>query len=841
MPRASRIAFLPALLFIAASAPAADVFVRFNVTQPPGEKFRVVVGGFPHKDPWAFPERTVEVKGGAWSDWVDLRDWPWAGKFNRQGGVAEWPAMRLSVSRATGEPGVKECSLDVQLADKADATAVVHSFTERGAGGAIAFLVPHPLREHAKEFETGSRMTARHLAWAKEATGGRPVQFKQFQFITSLWGPYDPDLARQSLQALKLLGFNVVGGADPAQLRSEQLRTYTASWLYVPDPQEQEKQWRTFAQGSLKRSLESENGRWQTADATHWVISDEISALDLRSIKAERRDVWFREYLKSKGITDADLGQRAERVSLPADALHEKTLPKDAPLPERKLLYHAAKFGQWWSARQVRHASDLIRAALPDAKTETLPGDHGFFGAWGPPALGMGYRMCDIFELGAQQAVDQLSSEDWLGLNHMYGPGATWTGAQSFEYFNALCRCAIGDRPIHLRALVTPSDDRYLRLKTYSALGQGTKSFFFWTFGPTYISTENYWSDLRSQYDGLVKLGRAIERSEEVLYPAKPVRDPVAILYSVSHDLWHNDNPAAFVETRLLWHALRHLGVQPDFIREEDAEAGKLKSYKVLYVADWCVTREASAAIDAWVKDGGVVYLSAGAATRDEFYEPYVPPFAATAWPDDAAAKLKSETGHAYNERVDLPKVAPMTSASVTVPGTSARSLPVIGCRLPLRKQDTPLLARFDDDQSPAGAVAAHGKGKVFAWGFMPMLAYGQLANFQPTTLEEKWPPGPRALVKLPLDAAGVTPVAKADAPVVEASLLTGDKGAVLVLVNYTYQPVETLTVDLRLPPASVTTAVSTEGKSVQVEKTPSGVRLRLPLEWTDIVILPRR
>src|SRR5437016_2689685 len=192
-------------------------------------------------------------------------------------------------------------------------------------------------------------------------------------------------------------------------------------------------------------------------------------------------------------------------------------------------------------------------------KTETLPTDHGFFNAWGPPTMGMSAPLLDLFELGAQQSVDQLSAEDWMGLNHMYGPGYTWTGAQSFEYLSAIMRCAIGRQPMMLRGLITPSDDGYLRLKAYSALGQGAKSFFFWTFGPTYIGTENYWSDLRSEYDGIAKLGRALEQAEPILFQAKPMRDRVAILYSVSHDIWHSDEPAAFVEKRLLWHALRHL------------------------------------------------------------------------------------------------------------------------------------------------------------------------------------------------------------------------------------------------------------------------------------------
>ena len=72
-------------------------------------------------------------------------------------------------------------------------------------------------------------------------------------------------------------------------------------------------------------------------------------------------------------------------------------------------------------------------------------------------------------------------------------------------------RSGIGERQrAPCAALITPSDDGYLRLKAYSALGQGAKSFFFWTFGPTYIGTENYWSDLRSEYDGIAKLSRGL-------------------------------------------------------------------------------------------------------------------------------------------------------------------------------------------------------------------------------------------------------------------------------------------------------------------------------------------
>ncbi|MDB5353662.1 MAG: hypothetical protein JWN24_115 [Phycisphaerales bacterium] len=824
-----------AILLCAANVSAAEIFVRAKLPNTTGDHFKLTIGGFRHAgDPWQFPGASVEAAAGEWSPWVDVSKWPWHGKVNREGGIAEWPSMTIGAERNEAAGVKRDRTIEVELADAPDEGHVVHHFTESSESNTIGFLVPNPLREHAKEFETGSQMAARHLAWAKQATGGIAIHLKQFDVCTSLWGPYDPALARQEIDVLRQLGFNVIGGADSDLITSVGARIYRQSGLYNADPEKSDRDWKAGEGRRVENAMKTEEGRKELSAVAHWVLADEIRTLDLQGVDAAKRDGWFRAYLRESGVTDQRLGAPVEEARYPGNLLHQAALPRDADLRERKLAYYAAKFGQQWSARQLRHSTDLIHGSAPGMKTETLPTDHGFFNAWGPPHIGMSASMLDLFEVASRQSVDQLSAEDWLGLNHMYGPAYTWTGAQSFEYLTAIMRSAIGQRPILLRGLITPGDDNYLRLKAYSALGQGTKSFFFWTYGPTFIGTENYWSDLQSQYDGIAKLGKAMEQAEPILYPARPVRDPVAVLYSVSHDIWHSDDPAAFVEKRLLWHALRHLHVQPDFLREEDVSGGALSAFKVLYVTDECVSRSASAQIDKWVRDGGVVYLSAGAATRDEFFESFVPPFAQRAWPDDAAKRMKSEK-HAYNERVDLPTIPAMARARGEIGGKHF-DLPVIGCRLDLRAGVADPIAKFDDGV-PAMAAISHGKGQVIAAGFMPMLAYGQLAGFKPATLEETWPTEPRLIAQLPLDRAGVTPVARASEPVVETSLLTGPKGSALVLVNYTYHPVHPLTVELRLP-APVSKAVSTSGAKVRLERIDGGARLELPLEWTDVVLL---
>lgn len=834
---------------LVAAAQGADVFVRCRVMDPPAGNFKVTVGGFIHLPNWYLPSETVEVAGGEWSRWVDLTSWPLHGRLDRAGGVAEWPALKLSLAHADGGEPIRGCALEVQLADRPEEGGVVISFTEESGSESIAFLLPHPLREKRDEFETGSQMTARHLAWAQEASGGRAPRLQQFDLITSVWGHYDPLLARQAAETLKLLGFNVLAGVPTAVLRELGFRTYTATWHLVADPEESVALWRQGEGARIARELETAEGRWTYENMAHYVIADEIQTMDFRNVDPAKLNGWFRDFLRDHGETEASLGQPIDRIEYPAAAMYEPVLPRGADLATRKVMYYAGKFGQWWSVKQLRQTTDLIResfASLPAGmKTETLPSDHGFFNAWGPPYTGMGYRGLDFFEIGAQEAVDILSAEDWLGLNHMYGPAYTWTGAPAFGYLSAIYRSGIGDRRMALRGLITPSDDGYLRLKAYTALGQGAKSFFFWTFGPTYIGTENYWSDLRSEYDGIAKLARALEQAEPILYPARPVRDPVALLYSVSHDLWHTDDPASFVENRLTWTALRHLSVQPDFLREEDVEAGRLRDYRVLYITGQCLTRRASAQIEEWVKAGGVVYLSAGAATRDEFYEPYTPPFAAAVWPPDeevglvvrrAAHRLIKETGHRYNERVDLPTIKPLTTVRLTLDQPSP-PMPAIGYRLNLREDLAPT-ARFAvfEDGKTAGARVKYGKGTVIAVGFLPGLAY---SPFQPgqTTLDEVWPETPRTVLALPL--ADVKQAVSLSQPVVEASLLTGPEGSVLVLVNYTYRPIPALKVRLSsLPPFRQ--AVSTEGVRVEARQTPTGVELTLPLEWTDLVLLPR-
>ncbi len=808
--------------------------IRFKVIQPVFKKLTVSTSGFRHEgDPWYFPQIDTEIGSGEWSDWIDLSGWKWHGKMRRAGGIAEFPSLKLSVSHSdTGKP-VDGCEFEVQLAESPSEVQI--SFFEKGSTNSIVFLAPYPLKENKREFETGRQMAARQALWAKEAIGDSPINLEKFEIITALYSLYDPLIIDQNVSSLKSMGFNVISGIDYKVASKYGLKTVGKSWIYNADPDIATEQWNSVLRNSISKELESDEGREQYNSMAYFELSDEISGLDLKAADKTKLNAEFREYLREKRLGKTELGKSLEEIEFPSGEIANDALPDSLPVNENKILYHAAKFGQWWSAKQLKVTSELIRGTFPGMQTGTLLPSHGFLGnAWGPKYIGMSYQMMDWFELAEQGAVTQISTEDWMGLNHMYGPNYTWTGGQTFGYLNALNRSAIGNKPISMRTFLTVSDDKYLRLKAYSAIGQGVKSFYFWAYGPTSIGTENYWSDLKSEYIGIAKLNQTLENVENVVYPAKTVSDPVAILYSVSHDIWNNDKQSVFTERRLLWHGLRHLHIQPNFVREEDIDLGNLRDYKVLYITDWNISRSASEAIDKWIKGGGIAYLSAWAATKDEYNSPYSPAFARLIWDGqnrNAIAQQKST----YNERTDLRTLKPITTANVKL-GDRGFEIPVLGLRSNMNREFE-TFAMFEDG-TPAGKIIPYGLGKIVAVGFMPMLAYGQLANFQPTTLSEQWSPEPREIIAKPLKFAKIIPTAKANVPVVEVSYMEGKEGSALVLANYTYQNIENLLVTIQTK-KKFTKVLSANGVDVSIiEQKDDHITIKMKLDWTDIVTL---
>ncbi len=440
---------------------------------------------------------------------------------------------------------------------------------------------------------------------------------------------------------------------------------------------------------------------------------------------------------------------------------------------------------------------------------------------------------------GRRRAVDMIGIEDWLGLQFMYGPQFTWEGFQLIGFQAAMFRSASrGELPI--MAWITPSDERNLRLKAATALCQGAKHFFYWTYGPTATSTENYWSDQPGSYPGMAHLSRMLEFGERYIAPGKPRATRVALLYSISSDLWQPFGYAHMLERRGLYLALIHDHYLVDMLTEEDISAGRLADYRVLYTADPCISANAAGAIGSWVKEGGTLVGTCVAGSRNEFGE--LTTALADAFGIAPRLKVDCQPGE-YRERGRLNDIPHRDRIK-----SSDGEVGVVGIKAIVEPQGAEKRATFASDFGPALLEHQYGVGRAYYYAFTPGISYIKDAKFVADALAEKWPAAHRQLITRFASESKAAPLVQLSEPVVEAGIFDAHGGSAMVLANFTYSPIASLTVEL--PTRSPVLAVKSLAKgTLSFERAPAMtpwreegytevIRFAIPLDIDDIVIL---
>jgi hypothetical protein len=91
------------------------------------------------------------------------------------------------------------------------------------------------------------------------------------------------------------------------------------------------------------------------------------------------------------------------------------------------------------------------------------------------------------------------------------------------------------------------------------------------------------------------------------------------------------------------------------------------------------------------------------------------------------------------------------------------------------------------------------GSGKAVYVGACPGLSYLKDAGFVPAELKEQYPLAQRRVLTGLAAARGVARLVELSHPVVEAGLYDAPAGTALVLANFTYRPIEALTVRVPL------------------------------------------
>ena len=323
----------------------------------------------------------------------------------------------------------------------------------------------------------------------------------------------------------------------------------------------------------------------------------------------------------------------------------------------------------------------------------------------------------DYFELLDADDQNAIWGEDWANNSSTYQ-----CAAFNVDLMRAAARRrgqTIGHYLI-AHAGRTPWD---VKLKATSETARGVRMWMNFCYGPSWGSheggppwTTHLWYAKPELWTANAEITREIGAVEDWLLTARPAPAEVAILYSSSSDIWTMWTNLAYGFDRMhTWLALSHAQVPVDIVPEREIASGRLDGYKVCYLSGPNLTRAAAARLKSWVEAGGTLWLTAGAASRDEFNRPL----------DTLTQLLPAVRGDAAN-------LEPYQSAGRFLNHLSAKDtvtwngqqLEVLSVRQPLAARDgAAVLATFHDG-SPAVVSGRAGAGRIVALGFLPALAY---------------------------------------------------------------------------------------------------------------------
>lgn len=555
----------------------------------------------------------------------------------------------------------------------------------------------------------------------------------------------------------------------------------------------------------------------------------------------------FRDWLRGMKLVPSDLGVSNWEVVKPVSATNSPAL-----------YYYSQRF----RTRALGEFQRVQRSILREAYGADFPAVannsdgatyHANFSSQG----------VDYFEMLDSTGAGALWGEDWG--NH----GAS---RQCTTYNVELMRSAAMKRGEPLGTLLISHAGRLpwdIKLNAVSQVARDIKYLESYGYGPPWGTHEggppwacSAWQSKPDRWFSMAELVREVGAAEDFLLRAKKARSPVAILYSSSSDIWTVGRNHAYGFDRMFtWLALAHRQVPVDFLSEKGVAEDELASYRVCYLSGPNLTRAAATKLVAWVKQGGVLVTSAGAASRDEFDR-------RMAVLDEILPAKRGELEEIQphlGSGGSLHILRPLDSVALGKGGTVLDVFSLKQALVP--KPGAEILGSY------AGRGAAYvsseaGGGRVYQSGFLPGLSYmhpallarraaGEAAARErgraipspsevlpesalPLRSASPWqyPSAVREMLVKPVAAAAVSLPIHCDVPLVDAILMEGEQGAVVPLANYTLQPLKKVTLSVRTKRRIERVESVHHGTIAFVRKAPDQVEFSLSLRETDFVLL---
>ncbi|MCM8758367.1 MAG: beta-galactosidase trimerization domain-containing protein [Candidatus Omnitrophica bacterium] len=732
--------------------------------------------------------------------------------------------------------------------------AAIVKTIQRDASGSMRIIIPPDFRQNPDKFTTDLELAEKYGSIADSmkwpVIGKKPVIFPFFvsanlptvpEQISPVVAPVDRKTFDREWKTLDYFGFS---NRDkiilPTNTWNAGLRKNYACYCGVDIQQVNE-----TAKIEADR-FKKQNKKVQ--DIAYCMLMDEPHGLSVdHLLGCETCKSCFRNFLQELKMTPQQFGAEKWEEVKPVDSTQKDTQPE--------LFYYTQKFRTY----ALRKLICLQKEALHQAYGSTFPVNVNFSDG-AVYIANFGCIGVDYFDLLDTDDNNSIWSEDWAN-----GSSTRQCTAYNSELMRS---AAMKNNKVLGHYLIGYAGRSSWTMKTYTAshVARDNKILNAYWYGPVWSAHEagppwnNHSIQARTDmWYSLAEIVREIGAAEDILYTAKKRRSQVAIIYSSSADIWEMGNNYIYGFERMhTWLALTHNQIPVDFLSEKMIEEGWLKNYKVAYFSGTAITRKAAEQIRSWVSNGGRLVLTAGAGMKDEFNRPNT--ILKEVLP--AIRSEPKETTKFLNSGRYLDSLSVTDTVIIRDNGSV---VDVVSVKQHLKpKPNAELVASFSDF-SPAIVKGKYQKGTIYCIGFLPAIAYMRLALIARNQVMKNIPdlnalrePDPsevvsdqllikrafepwvyqkhyRDLICKPVFEAGLELPIKCSIPIVDAVVMDSDRASLVVLSNYTFQPIEKIQIEV-LPLKKVQKIESVHQGVLKFSKKGERVAFELPLRETDFV-----
>ena len=475
--------------------------------------------------------------------------------------------------------------------------------------------------------------------------------------------------------------------------------------------------------------------------------------------------VGFRNWLQGYGVKPELFGKKSwgEVTMMTVSELVET--PED-----RRLYYWSRKYSGYLTPKLFAQAAEGVRRAAPNKKVWAFVGLSGH-SLYFPSAMPL-----DMFQLAQYDGGLMPGVSDFMSLG-----GWRWDSHQSVAFsvapFNGGARrygAEFGKPPASLPMMHCGWPNI---IRAFSQVANNVKYQSYWAHGPEYNMTEWYWSESPECYEAVAAIANHSAMVDDVISTGIMRSSRVAMLFAMSSEYWGGQS--AFTDKRAAFLGLSHEYFQPYLVNEDQIAGDALNHYNVLYVLDPYVSAPAQAKIEAFVKNGGILWTGADAFTKNEYNEPadFLQRVAGLKRTFTEEKRDWTMTPAAGETAIQRLTVTPSGVDAVTWDGAKVR-------------------AKFGDGRA-AWLEKPLGKGKIIYLAFRGGHTYSGKA-IRPSGVHDIWSDIARAPLVLPLKEAAVERELIVSQPSILASPLTNENGTVIVLYNMQGAPAKGLQFSLK-------------------------------------------